>query len=240
MEVPNNPDSAVTMAEVERAWKATLKKELAGKEPPQRDLASDYPNSEPTLMQRAYHPKNNSHMLPEMLPEANAADYPAKRPPAEQVKHNANRIDPHRFAECRFSPSKGLVLNVRTTSMPFVIIEKKTVTLDVGAKGRGDVQHVKHLKLKPLAPLSTLEDEDAPAELRAGEWVLSTNCAPIELHFDYYFGKFAEHPEMRAVYLDALVRQKAFYPELTPEQLYHKLRPQAEVPAELAAAIPVT
>jgi len=237
-------------------------------------------NSEPTAMERAYHPKNNPHQLPELasLPDG----YPASRTADDAAKYNAARFDPHRFAECRFSPSVGLVVTVKTCAMPCVITEKMTVKLEPGLPCRGDVQSVKHLKLQPLAsfdllPAASSEREHVPQELEEGDWVLSTNCAPLDLHFDFYYSMFEHEPQMRIVYLNALLCQKsalpcrpcpcprqadspsrlpkhspphaarraripcarlrAFYPELTLVEYYHKLRPRngerAPVPPEI-------
>lgn len=236
-----------TMEEAEKAWLA-IKDVKKGEDDDKPKRVDDMLVFEPSAMELAYHPKLNPCRLPELNPDSES--YPARRTPEGEAKYNEARFDPHKFAECRFSPQKGLVVTVKSTMMPFVITEKKTVRLEPGLQSRGDVQAVKHVKLKPLGDFCVTNpqnEESIEKELVDGDWVLSTNCSPLELKFDYYFTQIEKSgpPELRAIFLDGLKRQKAFYPDLSLLELYHKLRPRdpelhkpVSVPPELISDAP--
>ena len=206
-----------------------------------------YLKNEPTEMQLKYHPKYDPCPDYPDLEQQNEG-YPAHRTPEQQAKYNAARFDPHDFQECRFLPQKGMCVFIKQCAMPFVITEKKTVKLEPGLKIRGDVQSVKHIKIKPLGEWDLISDAaqaKVPDEVMKGEWIMSTNCSPIELHFDEYYGQICQKKKFKAVYLDALTRQKAFYPDLTVEQLFVKIcpvNPKIEnpivVPPEIRDALP--
>jgi len=192
----------------------------------------------PTELEKAYNPKYDPAKHVELIEQPKG--YPAKRSAEEEARYNAARFDPHRFQECRFSPQVGLVVFVKTCTMPFVITEKKNVKLEPGLKSRGDVQSVKQVKLKPLGAYALLgTHEDAvPREVEQGEWVMATNCAPLDLHFARYFASAQRDAQMRAVYMDALTRQKAFYPDVTLEQYYKSLCPSPGGPLASPQYIP--
>ena len=208
---------------------ALFSDQLVWEEPPLPKQGEDehvpideYLRHERSDLAKAYHPKYDpaKHVELVSLPK----NYPASRTPEAEAKYNAARFDPHDFQECRFSPQKGLIVFVKGCTMPFEITEKKTVKLEAGLKCRGDVQSVKHVKLKPLGDLRLCADS-LHTEVHDGEWILSTNCAPIELHWDrFFYDEFVQDSaDFRPLFIEALKRQTAFYPGLSYTDMWEKI-----------------
>ena len=171
--------------------------------------------------------------LPDLnpLPE----NYPAKRDEAAERANRELRMDPQAFAECLYKPMVGLIVFYKGCDMPCKIIEKRVVKPEKGLPCRGDVANIKQIKIEPIANLDLLGGEAqmvndcaAPEALevqRDGSrlWLMAASCAPLELHFDKYWHKRASYPEFRAVLVDALRKQKAFYPDLSEAEFFNKM-----------------
>ena len=171
---------------------------------------------------------NLDYLMPDRgLVKPPPSRYPAKHSPEDEAKLEKMRTNPHEKGECKYSVSVGLVVFPKGCEMPCVITEKRTEKLGPGLEERGPVQSLKHIKVKPLGSLDHCANEPAFA-VHAGEWMPSTECSPLEKHFNIHWFWHQYDPRRRAYLLKGLQKQLAFYPDMSAADLFQQLCPPVD------------